>query len=47
MADSKDAATGDKRKQDDVEQSRPGKAQKVGEKVDDKVQTTLDDTVTR
>lgn len=46
MADSNDATTGDKRKLDDADQPdqpRHGKAQKV----DDKVQTTLDDTVTR
>lgn len=43
MTNSNDAATGDKRKLDDADQHRSGKAQKV----DDKVQTTLDDTVTR
>lgn len=43
MTNSNDATTGGKHKLDDAEQPREGKAQKV----DDKVQTTLDDTVTR
>lgn len=41
MTNSNDASTGNKRKLDDAGQSRPEKAQKV----DHKVQTTLDDTV--
>lgn len=43
MTNPNDATTGDKRKVDDDDQPRPEKAQKV----DHKVQTTLDDTVTR
>lgn len=43
MTNSNDATTGNKRKLDDDDQSNPGKAQKV----DNKVQTTLDDAVTR
>lgn len=43
MTNPNDATTANKRKLDDEDQSRPEKAQKV----DHKVQTTLDDTVTR
>lgn len=43
MTNSSDATTGDKRKPDNDDQARPEKAAKV----DDKVQTTLDDAVTR
>lgn len=43
MTKSNDPSTGDKHKLDDAGQSRPAKTQKVG----DKVQTTLDDTITR
>lgn len=43
MAHSSKATTGDKREADESGEARPTKAQKV----DDKVQTTLDDAVTR
>lgn len=43
MTNPNDAITGKKRKADDADQRGPGKAQKV----EDKVQTTLDDTVMR
>lgn len=43
MTNANSPAAGDKRKLGYTDNSRPEKAQKV----DDKVQTTLDDTVTR
>ncbi|KAJ0124006.1 hypothetical protein J7T55_012479 [Diaporthe amygdali] len=47
MTSSNDATAGDKHKLDDAGESRPAKTQKVDDKGDDKVQTTLDDAVTR